>query len=169
MNWAKIGRYAALSALVAAAPSNAKDGKWDLFPLFGQSNMAGPPMPEAMDKATNPRIEVLVYDNCSAVGRAYGEWYLASMREFDHRYRAAMVPYLKTGVSQVLPCASGSGIAGLRMELSREGMRLHSQVPLDRVFPVSSSGKIHDIGSGTEIRIDARRFPSGVYVLQAFS
>ena len=71
-------KSAALAAALAAGAAQAKDGKWDLFLLFGQSNMAGPPKPEALDKETNPRIKVLAFDNCSGLGRTYNQWYLAS-------------------------------------------------------------------------------------------
>lgn len=74
----KAWKIAALPILLAAASALAKDGKWDLFLLFGQSNMAGPPAGEAGDKVTNPRIKVLAYDNCSGLGRTYNQWYLAS-------------------------------------------------------------------------------------------
>jgi len=63
-----------LSATVSAQTAK----KWDLFLLFGQSNMAGPPAGEAQDKVTNPRIKVLAYDNCSALGRTFNQWYPAS-------------------------------------------------------------------------------------------
>lgn len=67
------------TALLLAAPVTAQTTKkWDLFLLFGQSNMAGPPAAEAQDKKTNPRIKVLAYDNCSALGRTFNQWYLAS-------------------------------------------------------------------------------------------
>jgi hypothetical protein len=50
--------------------------KWDLFLLFGQSNMAGAPQAEQQDKTTNPRIKVLAFNNCT--GKTFDQWYLAS-------------------------------------------------------------------------------------------
>jgi hypothetical protein len=80
MIWNKLGKVAIGMAVAAvcARGTYAKDGKWDLFLLFGQSNMSGIPQPEAADKVTNPRIKVMAYDNCTNLGRTYGQWYLAS-------------------------------------------------------------------------------------------
>ena len=47
-----------------------------IFLLFGQSNMEGVPLPEAIDRVEDPRIEVLGYTNCGA--RQYNQWYVAS-------------------------------------------------------------------------------------------
>lgn len=62
-----------LSSPVAAQTAK----KWDLFLLFGQSNMAGPPAAQDQDKVTNPRIKVLGYSDCSATGRKYNTWSVA--------------------------------------------------------------------------------------------
>ena len=71
--------WSTLPILLATALAGATDGKWDLFLLFGQSNMAGPPAPEAKDTVTNPRIRVLGYNNCSSLSpaRSYDKWALA--------------------------------------------------------------------------------------------
>jgi hypothetical protein len=49
-----------------------------LFLLLGQSNMVGQPQPQAEDMVEDPRIQVMAYDNCPGIGRAYNEWYTAS-------------------------------------------------------------------------------------------
>jgi hypothetical protein len=337
-----------LPIILAAALAGATDGKWDIFLLFGQSNMAGPPAPEAKDTVTNPRIRVLGYDNCSSLkpARTYdkwalakpplhecyngvgpGDWFaktlidtsdklglgidtiglvpcaisgvdidffrkgivssrrsefsippdnswkgaypwmvtridsalkkgtvrgilfhqgesnsgqstwpaqvkqivdslkkdfgwgdlpflagelryqdqggccsghntqvnklpslipncsvvsakgltglstdvyhfsLAGMREFGHRYAAAMVPYLKsTSVEE-----GGSDLRGLSIARQERAVVVRSEVALERVRLVSLQGKVFDLGSGREIRIEAGRFQPGVYVLQAVS
>ena len=61
-----------LSATVSAQTAK----KWDLFLLFGQSNMAGAPAAEAQDKTTNPRIKALAFNNCT--GKTFNQWYVAS-------------------------------------------------------------------------------------------
>lgn len=47
-----------------------------VFLLFGQSNMEGPPSPEAADLVLNERVEVLGYATCGA--RVYNQWSVAS-------------------------------------------------------------------------------------------
>lgn len=49
-----------------------------IFLLLGQSNMVGQPQPQAEDMVEDPRIQVMAYDNCGAIGRSYNEWYTAS-------------------------------------------------------------------------------------------
>jgi Carbohydrate esterase, sialic acid-specific acetylesterase len=45
-----------------------------VFLLLGQSNMAGYPKAQQADKAEDPRIKVLGYDNCAATGRQIDKW-----------------------------------------------------------------------------------------------
>lgn len=54
------------------------ESKFLVFLLLGQSNMEGAPQPESQDRAEDPRIKVLAYDNCPALGREYNQWYTAS-------------------------------------------------------------------------------------------
>lgn len=54
------------------------DSQFHVFLLFGQSNMEGVPTPEDPDEVENPRVKVLAYDNCQALGRTYNEWAVAS-------------------------------------------------------------------------------------------
>ena len=51
---------------------------WDIFLLFGQSNMAGQGTIEAIDRVTNDQVKVLAYNNCSSLGRTYNQWYTAA-------------------------------------------------------------------------------------------
>jgi len=53
-------------------------GSWDIFLLFGQSNMAGVPTAQALDQATNARVKVLAFNNCTNLGRTYNNWYTAA-------------------------------------------------------------------------------------------
>ena len=342
-------KSAALAAALAFTPALAKDGKWDLFLLFGQSNMAGPPRPDAADKETNPRIKVLAFDNCSALARTYNQWYLASpplhecingvgpgdwfsktlidtsqklglgidtiglipcsisgapidyfmkgvassrrnefkippdnawpgaypfmvariqeaqkkgvvrgilfhqgesnpgdpkwpgnvktildslkkdldlgdvpfvagelrydtntwaspahnklvnqlpglikncavasadhlkglpdpwhfnltsMREFGHRYCAAMVPFLKAGASAVAPGRARQAISFLRTETADGALVIRASEPMDRVFLIAVTGEKRELGGGREIRIRTADFHAGLYVLAAVS
>jgi hypothetical protein len=56
----------------------AADPLFNIFLLLGQSNMEGAPQPQAQDRAQDARIKVLAYNNCSALGRQYNQWYTAS-------------------------------------------------------------------------------------------
>jgi hypothetical protein len=48
--------------------------KFHVFLLLGQSNMAGYPKAQQADRAEDPRIKVLGYDNCSQTGRQTDKW-----------------------------------------------------------------------------------------------
>jgi hypothetical protein len=48
-----------------------------IFLLIGQSNMVGAPSPEASDQVENPNVQVLAYEDCANLGRAYNHWYVA--------------------------------------------------------------------------------------------
>lgn len=56
----------------------AVDPNFQMFILMGQSNMEGFDGIGAEDRATNPRIKVLAYTNCTGLGREYDKWYLAA-------------------------------------------------------------------------------------------
>jgi hypothetical protein len=52
-------------------------GKFHVFILLGQSNMAGYPKAQDTDKVNNQRIQVLGFDNCAATGRVQDQWGVA--------------------------------------------------------------------------------------------
>jgi hypothetical protein len=60
-----------------SAGAGSAQSKFLVFLLLGQSNMEGQPQPQAEDRAQDPRIKVLAYDDCAAVNREYGQWYTA--------------------------------------------------------------------------------------------
>lgn len=65
--------------LGAAAWAGAAESRpWQIYLLFGQSNMAGGGAIEAQDKVVHPRVKVLAYDNCSGLGRTFNQWYPAT-------------------------------------------------------------------------------------------
>jgi hypothetical protein len=65
--------------LVAALSGGAAvDPNYQMYLLMGQSNMEGFDGIGSQDRATNPRIKVLAYTNCSGLGREYNKWYLAA-------------------------------------------------------------------------------------------
>jgi hypothetical protein len=71
------GLIAVATSLFLTSPVTAQTAKkWDLFLLFGQSNMAGAPSAETQDKTTNPRIKALAFNNCT--GKTFNQWYVAS-------------------------------------------------------------------------------------------
>jgi hypothetical protein len=45
-----------------------------IFLLLGQSNMAGYPKAQQQDRAEDPRVRVLGFDNCAATGRQTDVW-----------------------------------------------------------------------------------------------
>jgi hypothetical protein len=52
-------------------------GKYHMFLLLGQSNMAGYPKAQDSDKVKNSRIQVLGFDDCAATGRKTDQWDVA--------------------------------------------------------------------------------------------
>lgn len=56
----------------------AESRPWQIYLLFGQSNMAGGAASEAQDRVVHPRVKVLAYDNCPSQNRTYNQWYTAS-------------------------------------------------------------------------------------------
>jgi hypothetical protein len=69
------GRADAAATADARAPGQAT---FHVFLLLGQSNMAGYPKAQQADRAEDPRIKVLGYDNCSQTGRQTDKWDTAS-------------------------------------------------------------------------------------------
>ncbi|MCB9496134.1 MAG: hypothetical protein H6686_04515 [Fibrobacteria bacterium] len=67
----------AVPLLLPAIAGAAETRPWQIYLLFGQSNMAGGARAEAQDVFDNPRVKVLAYDNCSGEGRTYNQWYTA--------------------------------------------------------------------------------------------
>jgi hypothetical protein len=66
------------TAAAKPPPAGSADPAFHLFLLIGQSNMWGVPAPEEADRVPHPRVLVLAYEDCPALGRKYGEWYPAS-------------------------------------------------------------------------------------------
>jgi len=53
--------------------------KWDIFLLMGQSNMSGAAPSEAQDRVTNPRVQVLGFDNCTgSPSRTFEKWSISA-------------------------------------------------------------------------------------------
>lgn len=71
-----------LSLLLASglplATQAAETRPWQIYLLFGQSNMAGGAASEAQDRVVHPRVRMLAYDNCTSPSRTYNQWYTAS-------------------------------------------------------------------------------------------
>jgi hypothetical protein len=59
-------------------PPGSADQMFHVFLLLGQSNMWGVPEPDERDRAAHPRVKVLAYEDCPALGREYNHWYPAS-------------------------------------------------------------------------------------------
>jgi hypothetical protein len=70
--------YLILPLLLPLGSFAAESRPWQIYLLFGQSNMAGGATAEAQDKIVHPRVKVLAYDNCSGQGRTHNQWYQAS-------------------------------------------------------------------------------------------
>jgi hypothetical protein len=103
-------------------PTPTLPGKFHCFLLLGQSNMAGYPKAQASDKAEDPRVLVLGYDNNPALGRVTDQWDVACP-PLHETYQGAIGPgdwFGKTMIQKVpaddtiglIPCA----ISGERIE-----------------------------------------------------
>lgn len=57
-----------------AAGTDRTTGRFHVFLLLGQSNMAGYPKALPADRAEDPRVRVLGYDDCAATGRKKDQW-----------------------------------------------------------------------------------------------
>lgn len=97
-------------------------GKFHVFLLLGQSNMAGFPKAQASDKVEDPRVLVLGYDNNPALGRVKDQWDVACP-PLHETYQGAIGPgdwFGKTMIQKVpagdtiglVPCA----ISGEKIE-----------------------------------------------------
>jgi hypothetical protein len=102
------------------------DPNFHVFLLIGQSNMEGAPRPEAVDRETNESVKVLAYDNCTALGRTYNEWYTAAPPlhscgggvgpgDYFAKTLAAQFPGKTIGL---VPCA----ISGVDIDFFRKGV-----------------------------------------------
>jgi hypothetical protein len=58
----------------ATGGATSGSGKFHVFLLLGQSNMAGYPKAQTADKVEDTRVRVLGFDNCSATGRQTDKW-----------------------------------------------------------------------------------------------
>lgn len=65
-----------LGLMLPTLAISAETRPWHIYLLFGQSNMAGGAATTAADKATNPRVKMLNYTNCT--GRSFNNWYTAA-------------------------------------------------------------------------------------------
>jgi enterochelin esterase-like enzyme len=65
-------------AFVQTTTPTSKTGKFHCFLLLGQSNMAGYALAQDSDRAEDPRVLVLGYDNNAALGRVTNKWDVAS-------------------------------------------------------------------------------------------
>jgi hypothetical protein len=76
----------------------------------------------------NPRVKVLAYDNCAAIGRVYNQWYTASPPL--HSCRSAVGPgdYFGKTLADALPPEVtigivGNAISGVDIDFFRKGVR----------------------------------------------
>jgi hypothetical protein len=104
------------------SPTPSPSGKFHVFLLLGQSNMAGYPKAQASDMVEDPRILVLGYDNNPGLGRLKDQWDIACA-PLHETYQGAIGPgdwFAKTIIEKVhegdtiglVPCA----ISGERIE-----------------------------------------------------
>jgi len=118
---------------------NQDDKEFKVFLLIGQSNMEGQPKPEAKDLMSNPRVQVLAYDNCPNLSRTYNEWYTATAPlhgcwagvgpgDYFGKTLAAHYPNATIGL---VPCA----ISGVDIDMFRKGVtsarRAEFRIPPD--------------------------------------
>lgn len=141
------------------------DPNFYVFLLIGQSNMEGKPPPEAQDRALEPRVKVLQYDDCPNFARKYDRWYTAipplhscfmgvGPGDYFGKTLAAAYPEATIGL---VPC----GIAGVDIDFFRKGVvsarRSEFKIPpdnhwdgaydwvLERARLAQKSGKIRGI------------------------
>jgi hypothetical protein len=62
----------------AGAPEMPAGATFHVFLLLGQSNMAGYPKAQRQDRAEDPRVRVLGFDDCAATGRQTDVWDVAA-------------------------------------------------------------------------------------------
>jgi hypothetical protein len=115
------------------------DPNFHVFLLIGQSNMEGQPQPQAEDRTTDPRVQVLAYNNCPNLSRTYNEWYTAApplhscyagVGPGDYFGRALAAAYPDATIGLV-PCA----ISGVDIDFFRKGVtsarRAEFRIPPD--------------------------------------
>jgi len=109
----------------AVSPGN-DDPEFKVFLLIGQSNMEGQPKPEAQDQMSDPRVQVLAYDDCQNLSRTYNQWYTATaplhgcyagVGPGDYFGKALAAAYPKATIGLV-PCA----ISGVDIDFFRKGV-----------------------------------------------
>lgn len=99
---------------------------FQVFLLIGQSNMEGQPQPEDQDLVTDPRVQVLAYNDCPNLSRTYNEWVTASpplhscyggVGPGDYFGKALAAAYPQATIGLV-PCA----ISGVDIDFFRKGV-----------------------------------------------
>lgn len=80
INWRRLIITTVTGALVAGTATAGPSDHFKVFLCFGQSNMSGGAGvgPDAASKVTNPRIQVLAFQNCGSPQRTYNTWSIAS-------------------------------------------------------------------------------------------
>jgi hypothetical protein len=110
----------------AAAPTGNADPNFQIFLLIGQSNMEGVPPPQEQDRAQDPRVKVLAYDNCPGLGRVYNQWYTASPPLHSCGLGVGPGDYFAKAMAQALPKATiglvPTAIAGVDIDFFRKGV-----------------------------------------------
>jgi hypothetical protein len=107
-------------------PDAGVDPSFFVFLLIGQSNMEGAPKPEAADLTEDPRVLVLAYDDCPALGRVHDRWYTA--RPPLHGCNAGLGPGdgFARAVAAAFPNATiglvPSAISGVDIDFFRKGV-----------------------------------------------
>jgi hypothetical protein len=102
------------------------DPNFHVYLLLGQSNMEGQPKAEAADRAIEPRVKVLQYDDCTNFARKYDQWYTAipplhgcfagvGPGDYFGKALAAAFPEATIGL---VPCA----ISGVDIDMFRKGI-----------------------------------------------
>lgn len=148
-----------------AGSDDGTDPNFYVFLLIGQSNMEGKPPPEAEDRALEPRVKVLQYDDCPNFARKYDQWYTAipplhscfmGVGPGDYFGKTLATAYPEATIGLV-PC----GIAGVDIDFFRKGVvsgrRSEFKIPpdnhwdgaydwvLERARLAQKSGKIRGI------------------------
>jgi hypothetical protein len=96
---------------VGGGGSGGSGPTFHVFLLLGQSNMAGFPKAEDADKAKNPRIKVLGYDDCAATGRQQDKWDVA-VPPLHECWNGAIGPgdYFSKTLIDKIPAADSIGL-----------------------------------------------------------
>lgn len=99
---------------------------WQIYLLFGQSNMAGGAASEAQDRVVHPRVKMLAYDNCPSQSRSYNQWYTASPNlhgcgtgmGLGDWFGRIVADSMKQDTIALIPCA----IAGVDIDFFRKNI-----------------------------------------------